>query len=641
MKHLFKILTIALSLVLLVTLISCNQKGNGNGEGDGEVDNTPTETIDRTDPSAGEFKIRFFLGNTPNYVIHYYNAGETITPPATLPSYETPGYTCVFDSWDGVTFEVVTGNAVYRANYIEDYKYYTATFKVLDEVKTYQIPCGSYAKAPAITEFNLPDGVEFVCWDKNMVASGEDITYYAITTSCFDAETFLAAYNTGLLIYPSSTTARDNNTTNTALALSILMMEEAVNPVGGAVANRIVEHLTAMVQKDQAPSFDACCFWNYNPHTATIAMAKATPSVWDKVPADIKLRLDTMMKAFAILESFATSDYNSYGTGPSMLGNYGKDWNPNYRLANVPVMLYVTHYFGNGDMDEGAATVNSFLKGFDEDAYSEMINTFQKYGWRRAFLCWTSEGRVCDEVGSKYYGMTGNDAKTLLISGGMAVCDDTPTATTIWVYGGTGAGAGNGGKDYLYKGYALNEPDGIVRSLVMHNYGSGDLTKSNPHKSNFLQVKSDHWYDTNSDGVKELVAWIEGDLSSPYEGQYGMMKEFASGNRSSTGYCSHDFVLTLCMLYSCKILGIYDITEDDYKDNNGIDIRSAIIVGNEDFLFKNENGYMGYATGSYGESHKVHSEKNESKAAYFTFKKLWKKVVMPELESALSAQAES
>ena len=66
MKHLFKILTIALSLVLLITLISCNQKGNGNGEGDGEVDNTPTETIDRTDPSAGEFKIRFFLGNTPN-----------------------------------------------------------------------------------------------------------------------------------------------------------------------------------------------------------------------------------------------------------------------------------------------------------------------------------------------------------------------------------------------------------------------------------------------------------------------------------------------------------------------------------------------------------------------------------------------
>ena len=638
MKKLLKIFALTLSLVLLITLISCNKKGDGNGENNG--DNTQgdiTETIDRTDPSAGKYKIRFFLGNTPNYVIHYYNEGETITPPETLPSYETPGYTCVFNGWDGVVFEVVSGNAVYRANYIEDYKYTTISFKVLDQVKEYQVAAGSYPKEPNLSEFDLPEGVEFVCWDKQFVAASEDVTYQAITTACFDKETFLAAYNTGLLIYPSSTTARDNSTTNTALALSVLMMEEATYPVGGAVADRIVEHLTAMVQKDQAPSFDACCFWNYNPHTATIAMAKATPTVWNKVPADVKLRLDTMMKAFAMLESFATSDYNSYGTGPSMLGNYGKDWNPNYRLANVPVMIYVTHYFGNGDMEEGAATVNFFLKNFNEDTYTDMINTFQKYGWRRAFLCWTADARTSTDGKN----IQGRSAKDLMISGGQAVGEDTPTDSDLLVALGTGVGVNNGGKDYLYKGYGLNEPDGIIRSLVMHNYGSGDLTKTNPYKSNFLLVKSDHWYDTNKDGVNELVAWIEGDLSSPYEGQYGMMKEFASGNRSSTGYCSHDFVLTLCMLYSCKVLGIYDITEDTYKDNNGTDIRSAIIVGNEDFLFKNENGYMGYATGSYGESHKVHSEKNESKAAYFTFKKLWKKVVMPDLESALSAEAES
>ena len=115
--------------------------------------------------------------------------------------------------------------------------------------------------------------------------------------------------------------------------------------------------------------FNACCNWNYAPHTGAIAMAKAIPSVWNKVPATTKLRLDTMMKAFAYLESFATSDYNNYGTGPSLTGNYGKGWNPNYRLANVPVMVYATHYFGNGDMVEGEKTLNALLKGFDENEY--------------------------------------------------------------------------------------------------------------------------------------------------------------------------------------------------------------------------------------------------------------------------------
>ena len=69
-----------------------------------------------------------------------------------------------------------------------------------------------------------------------------------------------------------------------------------------------------------------------------------------------------MMKAFAMLESFATSDFNNYSTGPSMGGNYYKDWNPNYRLANIPVMVYATYFFGVGDIELGAQTVNSNIK---------------------------------------------------------------------------------------------------------------------------------------------------------------------------------------------------------------------------------------------------------------------------------------
>ena len=625
MKNAIRILLVLLSMVLLMTLCACGKTSDTDeGEGNGQ-----TETIDRTKPSAGEYQIRFYLG--PNSVIHYYNEGETIVPPETLPPYETSRSSYVFESWEGVEFKTVTGNAAYHAKYKEVLNYCTVTFKVGTVEKKVQVVCDDYPKAPAISEFGLPADVKFVCWDRQFNSATEDTTYHAITTKLFDAETFLAAYKFALLTYPSNLNKKDNTVTTHALALNVLMMEENQNPQS-AVADRIVEHFVAFTSKDQAPSFDASCNWNYSPHTASIAIAKATPSVWNKIPADIKLRLDTMMMAFAMLESFATSDYNNYGTGPSMNGNYGKGWNPNYRLANIPVMIFATHYFGNGDMDAGAEYVNDFLKGFDEETYTDMINTFQKYGWRRASVCWTSTARTSTD-GKNVHGLS---AKELMISGGQAVGEDTPTDSDLLVALGTGAGVGNGGKDYLYKGYALNEPAGIIRSLLMHNYGSGDLSKNNEQSSTFLEVKSDHWYDKDGDGRKDRVAWILDESSSPYEGQYGMMKEFASGNRSSTGYCSHDFVLTVTLIYNSKILGIYDLAQDTYTDRNGVSLREAIIVGNEDFLYKNEIGYQGYATGSYGESFKPHSEANENKASYFTYKVLWRNIMKPELESTLA-----
>ena len=338
-----------------------------------------------------------------------------------------------------------------------------------------------------------------------------------------------------------------------------------------------------------------------------------------------------MMQAFAYLESYATSDSNDYQTGPGMRGNFGKNWNPNYRLANVPVMIYVTHYFGDGDMLKGTEAVNTLLKGFNESVYDGMITTFQKYGWRRATITWTQEGVTANN------GIVGESAKTLLLRGGQAVGEDTSNASDKKVPLGFGVGVTNAGADYQYKEFRLNEADGIIRSLLMFNYGTGDLTKTAPRQSTFLAVQSNHFYDVNGDGREELVAYIVGENStSPYEGQYGMMKEFASGDRSSTAYCSHDFVLVTSMLMTCKVLGIYDITKDTYTDKNGTSLIEAILVGNEDFLFKNEQGYHGYATGSYGVSDSVHSEKDEHEGSYFAMKSLWRKVLKVELEKTIT-----
>ena len=622
-----KIFILILASLLLFTLIACGKKGEDSTPPDtNDAENTEEESIDRTDPSVGEYRITFFLGNTPSYIVHYYNEGETITPPSDLPHYATTRETYLFDGWDGVAFETVTKNATYRSAIRTEYNYYTASFVVGDEMIEVRTICGDFPKAPKESDLPLAEGEIFAGWSRPLEAFVENVKIEAVTTRYFNSEYFYEAFLKEPIAYTSVIDGTDgeNDVTAKATALACLLYEENLNPRGGIVASRIVEHLASVVQKDQAPAFDACCWWSYSILTGAVALAKITPTVWEKVPVDVELRLNVMMRAFAYLESFATSDYNSYETGPGMQGNYKKVWNPNYRLANIPVMVYVTHYFGNGDMTEGAEAVNAMLKGFDESAYTDLINLFQKYGWRRAMRTWTSEAREATD-GS---GVKGGSAKELLLYGGQAVGEDTSKASDLRVPLGTGAGVTNGGKDYLYNGFTLAQGADIIRAMLRCNYGND--------KGYFIEVKSEHWYDTNKDGTQELVAWIVDDLSSPYEGQYGMMREFASGDRSSASYCSHDFLLANTMIMSCKLLGIYDLTTDTYTDPNGVNIRNAVLVGNEDFLFKAENGYVSYATSSYGGYTKTYYDRDADKGSYWALKSFWRSTMKPMLEESIS-----
>ncbi|MBR2612320.1 MAG: hypothetical protein IKC72_04545 [Clostridia bacterium] len=616
------IVLILLLCTLALMIASCGKEPDTE---QGKNDNT-TQTIDRTQPSAGTYKIQFYLGNTPNYITHYYNKGETITPPTDIPAYITTRETFYFDGWDGVEFGIVEKDAKYQSAIRREYNYYTATFCVDEQKIEKKTICGDYPKAPDETELQLAQGENFVMWDTVLEAFTRDVTITAITTRYFDKAYFAETYNKDLLIYTSSVDKNDseNQTLENATALACLLYEENQNPKRGAVARRIVEHLTAVVSKEQAPAFDACCYWSYAVLAGSVSLAKATPSVWNIVPSDIKLRLDVMMRAFAYLASFATSDDNQYLTGPGMKGNYSKVWNPNYRLANIPIIVYCTHYFGNGDMHLGVDTVNSILKGFNENEYNDMVNLFSKYGWRRALITWTAEARTSTDGRN----IQGKSAKELLLYGGQAVGEDTSKISDLLVPLGNGKGVTNGGNDYHYGGYGLDECDSIIRAMIRCNYGND--------KGLFNEVKSDHWYDKDGDGVKDIVAWINGDLTSPYQGQYGMMREFASGDRSSAGYCKADFLLVNTMIYTCKLLKIYDLWTDDYTDANGISIREAVLVGNEDFLFKVENGYIGYATGSYGGYVSEYFEVNEDKGSYFSLKHFWRNHMLPSLEQTLS-----
>ena len=112
-----------------------------------------------------------------------------------------------------------------------------------------------------------------------------------------------------------------------------------------------------------------------------------------------------------------------------------------------------------------------------------------------------------------------------------------------------------------------------------------------------------------------------------------MMREFGQGDRSSANYCTVDFILANTMITTSSLLGIYDLYSDTYADGSGNTIREAVYIGNEDYLFKAENGYSSYATGSYGGYVKVYTNKDEHPGTYFAVYSFWRANMLPRLET--------
>lgn len=571
-------------------------------------------------PSEKEYTITFVMYT--ERITQTYKEGETIVPPA-LETFETSEFFVVFDGWEK-EFLPVTADATYKALYHLEYKDYTATFVTGETTQTIRTP---YNTAPTPPE-DVPEykGMQFLMWDKELTASTVDVTYTAIyyDATMIEKEAFADALAADLIHY-SSIDGGDVGVEllHRAVGFYILAIQEYKNPQGGMVAERIVEHLTSIVTKDRAPNLDADTNWEYTPMVAGIALARITPTVWDNVPVDIQIRLQTLMRAIAYLGSVLTSDHNAYRTGPGMNGNYYKDWNPNYRLGNVPLMIYATYFFGEGDMIEGAKVVNGYLKAFDEATYEETVNTFQKYGWRRAFKNWTTESS--DGSGS---------ARKMLVEGGQIISKDGAVSN--------GNGVRGAGLDYTYKTFPLTESEKIIQHLINYNYGGQAMSTGSYWGKSYLNVQNTHLYDIDGDGADDLVGYIYDESSSPYLGNFGMMTEFASGNRSSLLYCTHDFVMTTVLLHSAREMKLYTKNAGgervEVKDKAGNarvlfdcttdeEFFHRVQIGNEDMIYKGIHGYMSYATGIYGESHKLVYESTEKN--YTMAKSIWRTALLP------------
>lgn len=568
---------------------------------------------------TGEFRVIFRLG-AGGTVVHRYDAGEMPDPPA-VESYEKGGYTMEFNGWDKTPVPV-TEDAVYVATYRQSIKPYEITFVYGANGQHSTVVMTEVGKIP---KFDTPrdDGAyRFVCWDRTITIAAENTTYTAIYTKMIDPQEMKRAYDASLFDY------QIHNWGDMMQACPIYMLayHEHEDPKDGFVRDRLIAQLDALCGSGTAPDFDAWCNWSFPIITATVALAKDTPTVWNKLSFTQKAKLDTMMLAFSYLASVATSDYNTYHTGPGLRGNYYKTWNPNYRLANIPNIVFTTYYFGNGDINAGADYVNDRITSFNDSEYYAMLKKFESYGWDDAYKCWTTEEK---EPGS-------GDAYKMLVTGGKVV-HNTNDQKGLTNSGEGSLGVNNGGKDYRYTGYlqipyTLYDASLIIEDLMYYNYGAG-------------AVKNEHYYGTNPDGTPQKVAGIADGTSSPYLGQMGMMLELGTpgGNRSSTGYCSDDFTMIVPILTATAALPLYEtvngrrvaktdafgVPEKLYDYTKNAELWQMIQVGNEDFLYKYVHGYNSYAEGSYGINFSTNSEAKNAGGGYYTIKNLWRSVMKP------------
>ena len=457
----------------------------------------------------------------------------------------------------------------------------------------------------------------------------------------FDEKQLQYALSVPLMEYRPG--ANDNGGDNLASGSAVLYLAMAVRAGladAGTYHARILEHLRNLISGGKEPFFDLCPYWNYVPVTAAIAVCRKTPAIWDALTADEQAKIDLIMRAFAYVLALGTDDKNNYSTGPSMSGNFGKNWNTNYRLSNVAPMIFITKYFG------GAKKVNALLNAFDFDTVME---EFKAAGFTRAYDNWNVEAPVRD-------GVVLPAARDWMTLGGNAYHKSDSTKGRLGIHEGDNAGRGVGVHvgTYTYMGHTLDDPNAILNELLTFGYSGGKVLSdsSDTPRGNGRYVVSDFLTEEeqkngveltekqkamigtlkaffprmNADGtvyVNELGNWeADSTVVSPVAGKPGMMQEFLSGDggdgkhggnlRMSCAYGVHDFVMVASALAGATELGIYNPKAAD----NAEAFRLAW-VGNTDFLFKYSHGYISFSLGSG-----YLSQENEH-AGYFLWKAWW------------------
>ena len=311
------------------------------------------------------------------------------------------------------------------------------------------------------------------------------------------------------------------------------------------------------------PAFDNGHHWGYPILCACITIIREDDDLWGLFSDMQQKQLHEYMRMFALMWNFGCNADNDYRTGMGLHGNYRKkNVGVNYLLTNNALIVFLERYFGSIEkLNEVFASVD----------YEQEMSTLKELGLNRAHEIWTTEGPV-DVDGTQYPG-----AKELFHS------VEKREAKIVRQIGSdkiiTYAGEGYGCKlPFAYKAQAKDE----------RLYTALDI---------FSNILTKHCFCRICKSVVEIPfeddfsAHIEDGTTSPYEGRNGMIREFDTGTdarkRSSIFHCEIDFMMLMCYFETMRLLGICEPTELPYWE--------LVNVGMEDFIYKKEHGYVGYA----------------------------------------------
>lgn len=334
---------------------------------------------------------------------------------------------------------------------------------------------------------------------------------------------------------------------------------------------RVLEQLRALISGGNEPF---CCSGPYLAHSevsSVLLLAKYTPAIWDALTETEIEKLDWLMRGLAITGNWSYNDANDYKTGFDLTGNFNKGWNPNYKNTYIPVVGNACLYFG------GAEALNEIFASFDYDLY---MKKFKDFGFTNIMAPWAVAG------------------KDLMENGGPARLTEE--------YGGGEAGTGAGVKiPFTYNGFGLDELGKIAQVHIKATYDATVVSS------------------VGTPGT-DAYAYIVSGKPSPYEGMYGMMYEFVSGDagglRSSASYGHASQVTLFPYVTNLVLFGIWDRTKNEEQDA----ISQMMYVGNEDLIFKLEQGYHSYQKGaSTGDEY----ESTFVPKGYAMDKEIWRKVL--------------
>lgn len=332
---------------------------------------------------------------------------------------------------------------------------------------------------------------------------------------------------------------------NSAFALYYLVVASSYDPdyrvqSGSPVYERALAQIRSVIAGGNEPGYSGNGLngIGYLPILQAVTLAKREiPAIWDQLTEAEKGKLDLMMEAALIGAHWGYSDKNSFSTGLDQTGNFGKEWNPNYRNGGIGPVMAAVYYFG-------AEQSNSMLRSFDYDAFMARLLAA---GFTNTATVFSNTGKALLE------------AHTL----------------------------NDGPEGFTYKGHALSEIGKWYGEVVEYTFDLPVL----PVGGYKVPVSPTFPY-----GYQGFL--IDGYDEFPNLGAMGMGHELnagdADGGRSSIGYVYASWQSIITNYYSLRLFG-NGATGLTAEEMAGLEVLMG--VGTTDMLYKDANLYNDYSKG--------------------------------------------